>query len=99
MREIGSIIFVIIVLGMTICVQIYMSKIKSAVPGVFIPVLIFLISLVVLINDLRNIRLGMVESMTSIAAFLYFALYNIPTILFLCIYNYFQRMRLRRKLL
>lgn len=95
MGEIGSIIFVILALGMTILVQIYMSKVKSSIPGLMIPILIFLISLGVLINDLHNIRLGIVESMTSIVAFLYFALYNIPTILFLCIYNYFQRMRLR----
>ena len=95
MGEIGNVLFVILALGMTIFVQIYMSKTKSSIPGLLIPVLIFLISLGVLINDLHNIRLGIAESLTSVAAFLYFALYNIPTILFLCIYNYFQRMRLR----
>ena len=95
MGEIGNVLFVILALGMKIFVQIYMSKTKSSIPGLLIPVLIFLISLGVLINDLHNIRLGIAESLTSVAAFLYFALYNIPTILFLCIYNYFQRMRLR----
>lgn len=92
----GEIILVVIAMGMAIFIQLRVSKMRSSVLGLILPFLIFLVSLCVLIQDLQHIKEGTVESLTTITAILYFACYNIPTILFLCIYNYYQRTRLAR---
>lgn len=92
----GEIILVVLAMGMAIFIQLRVSKMRSSVLGLILPFLIFLVSLCVLIQDLQHIKEGTVESLTTITAILYFACYNIPTILFLCIYNYYQRTRLAR---
>lgn len=90
----GRIILVVLALGFTVLVQVRMSKLRSSYFGLFIPVLLFLVTMCILVTDLQHIKEGTAQdSLTGITAFLYFALYNIPTILFLCIYNYYQRMR------
>ena len=90
----GEIVAVVLALGMTIFVQFRVSKMRSSVLGLLLPFMFFLISLCVLGNDLQRINNGIEETMTNITAFLYFACYNIPTILLFCIYNYYQRARL-----
>lgn len=92
----GEIILVVLAMGMAIFIQLRVSKMRSSVLGLILPFLIFLVSLCVLVQDLQHIKEGTVESLTTITAILYFACYNIPTILFLCIYNYYQRTRLAR---
>lgn len=94
MNDWGEIVLVVLALGMAIFIQLRVSKMRSAVLGLILPFLIFLFSLCVLVQDLQHIRTGTEEALTSITATLYFALYNIPTILFLCIYNYYQRTRI-----
>ena len=96
MNHWGEIGLVVLALGMAIFIQLRVSKMRSSVLGLILPFLIFLISLCVLIQDLQHIKQGTEESLSVITATLYFALYNIPTILFLCIYNYYQRTRITR---
>jgi len=96
MNNWGEIVLVVLALGMAILIQLRVSKMRSPVLGLILPFLILVISVCVLVTDLQHIKAGTVESMTSITAWMYFACYNIPTILFLCIYNYYQRTRLAR---
>lgn len=94
MNSWGEIILVILALGMAILIQLRVSKMRSPILGLVLPFLILVISVCVLVIDLQHIKDGTVEAMTNITAWMYFACYNIPTILFLCIYNYYQRTRL-----
>lgn len=94
MNNWGEIVLVILALGMTIFIQLRVSKMRSSIFGLILPFLFLAISLCILGNDLQRIKNGMEETLTNITAFLYFACYNIPTILLLCIYNYYQRARL-----
>lgn len=96
MNNWGEIVLVVLALGMAIFIQLRVSKMRSSVLGLILPFLIFLFSLCILGQDLQRIKDGTEETLTNITAFLYFACYNIPTILFLCIYNYCQRTRLAR---
>lgn len=96
MNHWGEIVLVILALGMAIFIQLRVSKMRSSVLGLILPFLIFVISLYVLFLDFQHIKQGTEETLTTITAMLYFALYNIPTILFLCIYNYYQRTRITR---
>ena len=96
MNSVGEIVLVVLALGMAIFIQLRVSKMRSSVLGLILPFLIFLFSLCILGQDLQRIKDGTEETLTNITAFLYFACYNIPTILFLCIYNYYQRTRLVR---
>ncbi len=96
MNNWGEIVLVVLALGMAIFIQLRVSKMRSSVLGLILPFLIFLFSLCILGQDLKHIKDGTEETLTNITAFLYFACYNIPTILFLCIYNYYQRTRLVR---
>lgn len=96
MNSWGEIALVVLALGMAIFIQLRVSKMRSSVLGLILPFLIFLVSLCVLIQDLQQIKEGTVEALTIITAIWYFACYNIPTILFLCIYNYYQRIRIIR---
>ena len=97
MNHWGEMVLVVIALGMSILIQLRVSKMRSSVLGLILPFLIFFISIGMLLQDLKHIREGSVVALTSVKAFLYFALYNIPTILFLCIYNYYQRARISRR--
>lgn len=92
----GYVFVVVLALALTILIQIRVSKMHSSVLGLVIPMLIFLVSCMILLQDISSIRKGMQESLTCLTACVYFSLYNIPTILFLCIYNYYQRMRISR---
>lgn len=96
MKHWGEIVLVVLALGMAVFIQLRVSKMRSTSLGLILPFFIFVISVCVLIQDLQHIKEGMAESLTTIMAFLYFAFYNIPTILFLCIYNYCQRARIRK---
>lgn len=92
----GEILLVVLALGMAVFIQLRVSKMRSSALGLIMPFLIFLISVCILFQDLQHIKEGIAESLTQIRAFLYFAVYNIPTILLLCIYNYCQRTRMTR---
>ena len=94
MKHWGEVVLVVLALGMAVFIQLRVSKMRFAGLGLILQFFIFLISACVLIQDLHHIKEGTVESLTTIKAFLYFACYNIPTILFLCIYNYCQRARI-----
>ena len=96
MNQWGEIILVVLALGMAFFIQLRVSKMRSTVLGLILPFLIFLISLALLFRDLQQMKEGTVVSLTKVTAILYFALYNIPTILFLSVYNYYQRARKMR---
>lgn len=96
MNHWGEIVLVILALGMAVIIQLRVSKMRSSILGLVLPFLVFVISLCVLFQDIQHIKAGTEESLSMITATLYFALYNIPTILFLCIYNYYQRTRITR---
>lgn len=96
MNKWGEIVLVILAIGMTIGIQLRVSKMRSAILGLILPFLFLLISLCILGFDLQRIRIGVEETRTNIIALQNFACYNIPTILLLCIYNYYQRARLTR---
>lgn len=82
MESLMGIILVICFMLITIFMQVKASKTQSAFAGLIIPLIIFMTSILVLIADRGEIDVGKV---------LNFSLYNIPTILFLCIYNYCKR--------
>ena len=92
-----EIVLVVLALGMTVFIQLRVSKMRSAILGLVLPFMFLLISLCILGTDLQRIRNGLEETQTKITAFQNFAYYNIPTILLLCIYNYYQRARLTRR--
>lgn len=96
MNHWGEVVLVVLALGMAIFIQLRVSKMCSSVMGLILPFLIFLFSLCVFVQDLLHIISEKTESLSLVTAAMYFALYNIPTILFLCIYNYYQRTRLAR---
>lgn len=97
MNNWGEIALVILALGMTIFIQLRVSKMRSSILGLILPFLFLLISVCILGTDLQRIRSGVEDELTNIAAFQNFACYNIPTILLLCIYNYYQRARLVKR--
>lgn len=96
MGNLGSIILVAAAFAITIVLQMTVSKMRWTFGGLILPMLVFVLSVILLIQNLHNIRDG-IAVVDTLTAFLHFALYNIPTILFLCIYNYYQRMRFMRK--
>ena len=85
---------VILALLMTIMMQIYASSRKSTIVGLILPAILLLFSLVVLVQNIRMYHAAakLAENILRIVSD--FAIYNVPTIIFLCIYNYFQRSRL-----
>lgn len=85
---------VVIALTMTIFMQVYASRRKSTILGLILPMLIFLFSMLILIYDMRVFRAGVDPTLTRLHIVSDFAICNVPTILFLCIYNYYQRNRL-----
>lgn len=97
MNSWGEIVLVVLALGMAVFIQLRASRMRSLVLGLILPFLIFVFSLCILGQDLYRIRNGTEETLTNITALMYFACYNIPTILFLCIYNYCQRTRLVKR--
>lgn len=92
-----EIVLVVLALGMTVFIQLRVSKMRSSILGLVLPFMFLLITVCILGADLQRIRTGVEETRTSITAFQNFACYNIPTILLLCIYNYYQRSRLTRR--
>ena len=96
MGNLGSIVLVTMAFAVTILLQMTVSKMRWTYGGLILPLLAFGLSVVLLIQNLHYIRNG-IAVVDTLTAFLHFALYNIPTILFLCIYNYYQRMRFMRK--
>ena len=85
---------VILALVMTIMMQIYASSRKSTIFGLILPTLILLFSLVVLAQNVRAYYVAAKLADNALRIISDFAIYNVPTIIFLCIYNYFQRSRL-----
>ncbi len=93
----GELILIILALGMALFIQLRASKMRSSVWGLVLPFLLLLLSVCVLVQDIQHIRQGTAEEKSTLMALTYFAVYNIPTILFLCIYNYCQRKRITRE--
>lgn len=92
-QELKTILLIVLALAFTVYIQVRTSKLRNPYIGLMIPILFFIITLSIFIADLHHIFSETIETdMTGITATLYFALYNIPTILLLCIYNYYQRM-------
>jgi len=85
---------VILALAMTIMMQIYASSRKSTICGLILPALILIFSLVVLVQNIRMYYAAAKLADNVLLIVSDFAIYNVPTIIFLCIYNYFQRSRL-----
>lgn len=83
------------VVAVTILIQIMASRLRWTLVGLILPTLVFCGSAWILVQNIQYIRAG-TASLDVLTAFSHFALYNIPTILFLCIYNYYQRRRLVR---
>lgn len=94
MEHIMKVSLVILALLMTIMMQIYASSRKSTIVGLILPAILLIFSLVVLVHNIRMYYTAekLAENMLHIVSD--FAIYNVPTIIFLCIYNYFQRGRL-----
>ena len=93
MGNVGQFLIVVLAFIMTLVVQVLASRMRWAVGGLILPTILFAFSMGVLIQNLHHIKAG-IAVMDTLTAFSHFALYNIPTILFLCIYNYYQRMRI-----
>lgn len=94
----GDLKNVVVLLGVFIVsmgLQIFASRQKSTVLGLILPITLLLATVCILCNDIRLMRNGLVENTSYLNCISYFAVYNVPTILFLCVYNYFQRIRLR----
>lgn len=87
------ILFAVFVLSMGL--QILASKQKSTVLGLILPLTLLMATLCILIKDISLLKEGRLDNETYLGCLSYFAVYNVPTILFLCIYNYFQRIRIR----
>lgn len=88
-----KIVLVVLLVTMTIAMQIYASKRKSAKTGLILPALLFCITCIFLGHEVHEIHVRKTEMITFLTPLTYFAVYNVPTILFLCIYNYCQRSR------
>ena len=82
---------VILLITMTIAMQIYASKRKSAKIGLILPTLLFCMTCLILWNDVHVIHTQKTASLDYLTSLTYFAVYNVHTILFLCIYNYCKR--------
>ena len=93
MGNVRQVFVVVLFIAVTLVVQVLASRIKWTVGGLILPILMFIFSVGMLAHNLHCIREG-IAAVDTLTSFLHFALYNIPTILFLCIYNYYQRMRL-----
>lgn len=89
--QIVKIVLVILLIIMTLGMQVYASKRKSARIGLILPTLLFCMTCLILWNDMHIIRTQKTASLDYLTSLTYFAVYNVPTILFLCIYNYCQR--------
>ena len=96
MGNLGSIILVAAAFAITIVLQMTVSKMRWTFGGLILPGLVFVLSVILLIQNLHNIRDG-IAVVDTLTAFLHFAWYNIPTSLFLWIYNYYKRRRFMRK--
>lgn len=88
-------VLVALLITMTIAMQIYASKRKSAKVGLILPSMMFAMTCVILWNNVHAVRMQMTDNMDYLTSLTYFAIYNVPTILFLCIYNYCQRSKRR----
>lgn len=95
MGEMKKVFILFCVFVVAMALQILASKQKSTVLGLILPITLLLATACILMNDIRLIRKGIDETLSYLTAVSYFAVYNVPTILFLCIYNYFQRVRIR----
>lgn len=84
-------VLVVLLITMTIAMQIYASKRKSARAGLILPTMLFVMTCAALWNNVHAVRMQMTDNMDYLTSLTYFAIYNVPTILFLCIYNYCQR--------
>lgn len=93
MDSVGHIAMVTLALAVTIVLQVLASRARWSVCGLILPTLILACTTWLLVVDLRQIRDG-IALITTLTAFLHYALYNILTILFLCIYNYSKRNQL-----
>lgn len=87
---------VFLALAITVLMQVYASRKKSTRLGLVLPTLFFLLACLVMGQSLQQVDVHAVERAEILKALSYFSVYNIPTIIFLCIYNYFQSIRLHR---
>lgn len=83
-RIINTLIFVILLMGGVILLQIFLSKRESKLPGLVLPVMAFLFSLIYPVNmaaPSEGVSVGFVFQMLLV-----WLLGNIPTIILLAIY-------------
>lgn len=97
-----GVIVIISAISMTFLLQVWLSKMKSPVLGLVMPLSLLIVTIIILIYDVKEIvelignneDILVADNINKVAdIFMYFSLYNVPTILFLCIYNYYKRQR------
>lgn len=95
-----QICLIVIIMIMTVYLQVIAAKMKSSKMGLIIPLTLLTVTLLLLRKNFLDIKMGNYSDgavrASMFDALLHFALYNIPTIIFLCIYNYYKRRRLSK---
>lgn len=95
-----QICLIVIIMIMTVYLQVVAAKMKSSKMGLIIPLTLLAITLLMLRKNFIDIRLGNYPDgavgSPVVNALLHFSIYNIPTIILLCIYNYYKRRRLSK---
>lgn len=95
MRMSANIIFAILLLAGSVLLQMFLSKRESRVPGLILPVLAFLGSLLVPLNMVAlsgNVTVGFIFQMILV-----WLLANLPTVVFLAIYLTYRGKYRRKK--
>lgn len=94
-----QIFLVISFMVIAIYLQIFAAKLKSTIAGLIMPMTLLLITFISLLQNITAIRNGVcfegIAKFSEINILLHFVLYNIPTIILFCIYNYYKRQKLK----
>lgn len=94
-RIINTLIFVILLMGGVILLQIFLSKRESKIPGLVIPIISFLFGLLYPLNmtaPFEGVTIGFIFQMLIV-----WLIGNIPTIIFLAIYFACREKQYRNK--
>lgn len=82
--SISFLLFLILILGLPVVLQIWLSKREGKIPGLILPILNLLFSILVTVGRIvYEVDLGAAD---VVSFFLTLAMLNIPTVIYLCIY-------------